>query len=128
MLNTDSIKRKVSVAISNAPTTIDINRQVYIDDGIGGKVKDRVDTFYNVVGLLDNSSSTKYRHYKDDPGKREDNVQSTFYLVCNDYYSPEIGDYFTIDNIKYVIGGYQDILNLHIYWDIKLEMEVQLNE
>ena len=37
MLNTDSIKRKVSVAISNAPTTIDINRQVYIEDGIGAR-------------------------------------------------------------------------------------------
>ena len=128
MLNTESIKRKVSVAISNAPTTVNINRQLYVDDGIGGRLKDREETFYDVVGLLDNSGSTKYRHYKDDPGRREDNVQSKFYLVCNDYYKPEIGDYFTIDNVKYVIGGYQDILNLHIYWDIKLEMEVQLNE
>lgn len=124
MLNVESIKRKISKAIDNAPTTVTFSRDIWEEDGVGGRQKLYTENYYDIVGLLDNSSGTSYNRYRADGGKRDNMVQATFYTVCNDNYTPQLDDYFELDGVKYKVSGMQDILNLHIYWNIILDMEV----
>lgn len=124
MINVDTIKTKISRAIENAPTTVTFIRKQYISDGVNGRIPNGELVFANVTGLLDNSSVSSYNHYRSDPGAKEDGVTSTFYTVCTSSYTPEIGDYFIIDNKKYTVGAAEDVLLLHIYWNMVLEMEV----
>ena len=125
-LNVLSIRRKVDKAIRTAPCIVDIYRDTFVDNGVGGKKKVPATKplYKEVVGLLDNSGHSSLSIIVGNNGAQYNKDNGCVYYVAYvDGVEFKQGDYFKISSTKYTITNAVDILNLHIYWELNIRTE-----
>lgn len=121
-LNVLRIRNQVQKAIDVAPFEITLKRQVYVDDGRGGKINTHsdIDAFSGTC-LFDNSGDGPFSLVQSEAGKEY--RQGGPYLIIvyeNDNQVAE-GDYFEYGGSRYEVTKATNVLALNIYWQVKLK-------
>lgn len=121
-LNIERIRKQVQKAIQVAPFQISMKRQVYKDDGRGGKIKTgEVADAFNGICLFDNSGDGPFSLVQSEAGREHE--QSGPYLIVvyeNDNQVTE-GDYFEYNGSRFEVTKATNVLALNIYWQVKLK-------
>lgn len=121
-LNVLRIRNQVQKAIDVAPFRLTLKRQVYEDDGRGGKIRtDKVIDAFNGTCLFDNSGDGPFSLVQSEAGREHE--QSGPYLIIvyeNDNQVTE-GDYFEYGGSRYEVTKATNVLALNIYWQAKLK-------
>lgn len=122
MLNVVSIRQKVAKAIAKAPTEVDVKRYVKQDDGVGGYIlATEPVSVTTCVGLLNNSGQLK--EAVSTGGLVSIASGGTFTTIYEDGIQFKKGDFFITKGKKYTVLQAVNILELNIYWELKLEEE-----
>lgn len=128
-MNIVSIRQKVERAINKAPLTITLMRDFKVDDGCGGYIIPEVRPDAKVAtiqGILDNSSSgVSGVSSTPSPGGIVTKSNSPkFITIWQEELEIKRGDYFTLDGVKYTVTNPVNILNMNIYWELSLELNI----
>ena len=120
-LNVERIRKQVQKAIDVAPFNVQMKRQLYEDDGYGGKKPlDVVDVFSGIC-LFDNSGDGPFSLVQSEAGREKE--QSGPYLIVV-YESPNQileDDFFEYGGSRYDVTKVTNVLALNIYWQVKLK-------
>lgn len=121
-LNIERIRKQVQKAIQVAPFKVALKRDVYKDDGRGGKLKTgkTTDAFTGTC-LFDNSGDGPFSLVQSEAGRMQE--QSGPYLIIvyeNDTQVTE-GDYFEYAGSRYEVTKATNVLALNIYWQVRLK-------
>ena len=120
-LNVERIRKQVQKAIEVAPFNAQMKRQLYEDDGHGGKKPlDVVDAFSGIC-LFDNSGDGPFSLVQSEAGREKE--QSGPYLIVV-YESPNQileDDFFEYGGSRYDVTKVTNVLALNIYWQVKLK-------
>lgn len=128
VLNVNRIKARINRAINTAPTEAVYRRRVYESDGRGGQKHIGDKDVGKFQGILDNTSSSAIQLIFNDGGKSRDDTAPKLYVIYDEVFSPEVNDYFRIDNIEYRFANCVNILELDILWEVTLSFnEVKVN-
>lgn len=125
-MNKAKIKQDVQRAIDKMPTSIELYRFEKISDGAGGYTLSTEPTLIGTFNaILDNSNNSFISPQAGDGGTVVS--KRSYKLIA--VYDPNIDlqrhDFFTVNGLTYKINNPVNILNLDIYWEV--DLEVQLN-
>lgn len=128
-MNIVSIRQKVERAISKAPLTITLMRPYKVDDGCGGYFTPEIRPEAEVAtiqGILDNSQSgvSGVSSTPTPGGVVTSSKSPKFITIWKEELEIKRGDYFTLDGVKYTVTNPVNILNMNIYWELNLELNI----
>lgn len=123
-MNIKSIRNKVAKAIEQADYSVEILRDIRVDDGMGSSFlyEEGVKQF-DLQCVVDNSSSHGNR-VTEAPQYSNAHYNTSTMLVClyDDTKPLARGDYFIVDNKRYVIEQIDDVMHLHIFLQCSLKV------
>ena len=124
-LNIERIRKQVKKAIEVAPFVVNMKRQLYEDDGFGGRTPGEVVDAFSGICLFDNSGDGPFSLVQSDGGREKE--QSGPYLIVV-YETPNQileEDFFEYAGSRYEVIKVTNVLALNIYYQVRL-METKL--
>ena len=116
--NLARIRKRLEVEINKLGIVIDIERIVYVDDGMNGKVPNGTISIYNGKAIVINNPNAN-RVVVD--GGRTMNVTSTLLVMYDDNLVVKTNDVVTIGSRKYNVIDCVNVDNLNVYYNISLD-------
>lgn len=121
-MNIKNIRNKVTKAIKSADFRVDILRDEYVDDGAGGQIcHERGVVAFTLDCVIDNSKGAKPDGVPTQYSNPNVNRDAVLVCLYDTEKMPKEGDYFMVGDKKYIIGGVDDVLMLHIYLQCPLK-------
>ena len=120
-LNIERIKSQIRKAIQTAPFHLKLYRQEYESDGRGGKLYIGEQLVYEGDCLFDNSSDSAFSLIQSDAGVKLHQNSPYLIIVYEDENQVKENDYFEHEGSRFKVTKVTDILNQHIYWQVRLE-------
>lgn len=120
-LNVERIRKQVQKAIEVAPFSVQMKRQLYEDDGHGGKKPTEIVDVFSGICLFDNSGDGPFSLVQSDAGREKE--QSGPYLIVV-YENPNQileEDFFEYGGSRYEVTKVTNVLALNIYWQVRLK-------
>ena len=120
-LNIERVKKQVQKAILVAPFRVTLKREVFDDDGRGGKIAtgEIVDAF-NGICLFDNSGDGAFSLVQSEAGREPRQSGPYLIIVYEDDKQVTEGDYFEYGGSRYEVTKATNVLALNIYWKVLL--------
>lgn len=116
--NLARIRKRLEVEINKLGIVIDIERTVYIDDGMNGKVPNGTVPVYNGKAVIINNPNAN-RVVVD--GGRTVNITGTLLVMYDDSLTIKTNDIVTIGDRKYNVIDCVNVDNLNVYYNISLD-------
>lgn len=116
--NLARIRKRLEVEINKLGIVINIERIVYVDDGMNGKVPDGTVPVYNGKAVIINNPNAN-RVVVD--GGRTVNVTGTLLVMYDDSLTIKTNDIVTIGDRKYNVIDCVNVDNLNVYYNISLD-------
>lgn len=116
--NLARIRKRLEVEINKLGIVIDIERTVYIDDGMNGKVPNGTVPVYNGKAVIINNPNAN-RIVVD--GGRTVNITGTLLVMYDDSLTIKTNDVVTIGDRKYNVIDCVNVDNLNVYYNISLD-------
>ncbi len=110
-------------AISVAPTTIVIKRNVKVSDGMGGyTIGATPSTVATITGSLDNTGKKNIFISNLESGKVFRDKNQILIIEYSSSFLPAIDDFFTINSETYKILNVTNSFNMNVLWECELEV------
>lgn len=116
--NLARIRKRLEVEISKLGIVIDIERTVYVDDGMNGKVPNGTISIYSGKAIVINNPNAS-RVVVD--GGRTMNITGTLLIMYDDNLVIKTNDIVTIGSRKYNVIDCVNVDNLNVYYNISLD-------
>lgn len=116
--NLARIRKRLEVEINKLGIVIDIERTVYIDDGMNGKVPNGTISIYSGKAIVINNPNAN-RVVVD--GGRTMNITGTLLIMYDDNLVVKTNDVVTIGSRKYNVIDCVNVDNLNVYYNISLD-------
>lgn len=116
--NLARIRKRLEVEINKLGIVIDIERTVYVDDGMNGKVSNGTVPVYNGKAVIINNPNAN-RVVVD--GGRTVNITGTLLVMYDDSLTIKTNDIVTIGDRKYNVIDCVNVDNLNVYYNISLD-------
>lgn len=116
--NLARIRKRLEVEINKLGIVIDIERTVYVDDGMNGKVPNGTIPVYNGKAVIINNPNAN-RVVVD--GGRTVNITGTLLVMYDDSLTIKTNDIVTIGDRKYNVIDCVNVDNLNVYYNISLD-------
>ena len=116
--NLARIRKRLEVETNKLGITIDIERTVYIDDGMNGKVPNGTISIYSGKAIVINNPNAN-RVVVD--GGRTMNITGTLLIMYDDNLVVKTNDVVTIGSRKYNVIDCVNVDNLNVYYNISLD-------
>lgn len=116
--NLARIRKRLEVEINKLGIVIDIERTVYVDDGMNGKVPNGTVPVYNGKAVIINNPNAN-RVVVD--GGRTVNITGTLLVMYDDSLTIKTNDIVTIGDRKYNVIDCVNVDNLNVYYNISLD-------
>lgn len=116
--NLARIRKRLEVETNKLGIVIDIERTVYVDDGMNGKVPNGTISIYNGKAIVINNPNAN-RVVID--GGRTMNITGTLLVMYDDNLTIKTNDIVTIGDRKYNVIDCVNVDNLNVYYNISLD-------
>lgn len=116
--NLARIRKRLEVEINKLGIVIDIERTVYVDDGMNGKVPNGTVPVYNGKAVVINNPNAN-RVVVD--GGRTVDITGTLLVMYDDSLTIKTNDIVTIGDRKYNVIDCVNVDNLNVYYNISLD-------
>ena len=116
--NLARIRKRLEVETNKLGIAIDIERTVYIDDGMNGKVPNGTISIYSGKAIVINNPNAN-RVVVD--GGRTMNITGTLLIMYDDNLVVKTNDVVTIGSRKYNVIDCVNVDNLNVYYNISLD-------
>lgn len=116
--NLARIRKRLEVEKNKLGIVIDIERTVYVDDGMNGKVPNGTISVYSGKAIVINNPNAN-RVVVD--GGRTVNIAGTLLVMYDDSLDIKTNDVVTIGDRKYTVIDCVNVDNLNVYYNISLD-------
>lgn len=116
--NLARIRKRLEVEKNKLGIVIDIERTVYVDDGMNGKVPNGTISVYSGKAIVINNPNAN-RVVVD--GGRTVNITGTLLVMYDDSLDIKTNDIVTIGDRKYNVIDCVNVDNLNVYYNISLD-------
>lgn len=116
--NLARIRKRLEVEINKLGIVIDIERTVYVNDGMNGKVPNGTISIYSGKAIVINNPNAS-RVVVD--GGRMMNITGTLLVMYDDDLVIKTNDIVTIGSRKYNVIDCVNVDNLNVYYNISLD-------
>lgn len=124
-INIPYVKSQVNRVIKAAPTWVKNERQDWVSDGYGGRLKDG-DPYLVGEGfeaLFHNAGSPKIQVLVSMGGKQEQESSLKLYVLYDDDIDIKIDDWWLHNGTTYRFANVTNILELNIMYEVQLEIK-----